>query len=179
MVAQIRTRTGRAAPGVIVDTALELFCRDGVAAVSLAAVADAVGVSKAALYHHFKTKDAIVLAALQPLLTRIETLVAQELPAAVLADALVDAAVEHRGLLILCQPLSAHDVGPEVLAVLQTAPERIVAVLAPDGSDEARTRARAVLASIAAVVGDATTSAASISELRRLARLLVSEGIEN
>ncbi len=69
--------------------------------------------------------------------------------------------------------------GPEVLAVLQTAPERIVAVLTPDGSDEARTRARAVLASIAAVVGHATTSAASISELRRLARLLVSEGIEN
>lgn len=43
--------------------ALDLFAEHGVGGTSLQMIADAVGVTKAAIYHQFKTKEAIVVAA--------------------------------------------------------------------------------------------------------------------
>ncbi len=48
-----------------------LFAKRGYAAVSVGDIADAVGVSKAAIYHHFPTKDALYTAMLCDLLERI------------------------------------------------------------------------------------------------------------
>ena len=45
-----------------IDAALELFADHGVSGTSYQMIADALGVTKAAIYHQFKTKDAIVLA---------------------------------------------------------------------------------------------------------------------
>jgi AcrR family transcriptional regulator len=45
-----------------IDVALALFVERGVGETSLQMIADAVGVSKAAIYSQFKTKEAIVLA---------------------------------------------------------------------------------------------------------------------
>ncbi|MEU8240974.1 TetR/AcrR family transcriptional regulator [Actinoplanes missouriensis] len=50
------------------DTALRLFARDGVEGTSLQAIADEMGVTKAAVYYHYKTKEDIVLGVLAPLL---------------------------------------------------------------------------------------------------------------
>ncbi|WP_197510875.1 TetR/AcrR family transcriptional regulator [Tessaracoccus coleopterorum] len=48
---------GRAAAGVgrerVLDAALDLFARNGVTATSLQAIADHLGLTKAAIYHHF------------------------------------------------------------------------------------------------------------------------------
>lgn len=47
----------------IITAALELFARHGVGGTSLQMIADKIGVTKAAVYHQFRTKDEIVLAA--------------------------------------------------------------------------------------------------------------------
>lgn len=44
----------------ILDVALELFAAQGYEKTSLREIADRLGVTKAALYYHFKTKDEIV-----------------------------------------------------------------------------------------------------------------------
>ena len=47
----------------IIDAAHELFAEHGISATSLQMIANSIGVSKAAVYHQFKTKEEIVLAA--------------------------------------------------------------------------------------------------------------------
>ncbi|KUI38695.1 TetR family transcriptional regulator [Mycobacterium sp. IS-1496] len=51
-----------AAQGRILDAALALIADHGVGGTSLQMIADRVGVTKAAVYHQFKTKDEIVIA---------------------------------------------------------------------------------------------------------------------
>jgi AcrR family transcriptional regulator len=53
-------RPGRTAREEILDAAAELFTSQGYAATSTRAVADAVGMRQASLYHHFATKDDIL-----------------------------------------------------------------------------------------------------------------------
>ena len=45
----------------ILVAALDLFAEHGVSGTSLQMIADALGVTKAAVYHQFKTKDEIAL----------------------------------------------------------------------------------------------------------------------
>jgi AcrR family transcriptional regulator len=59
----------------IVAASLELFAQRGVGGTSLQMIADAVGVTKAAIYFQFKTKDEIVLAAAEDELARLEEVV--------------------------------------------------------------------------------------------------------
>lgn len=56
----------------IVEASLKLFAQRGVGGTSLQMIADALGVTKAALYFQFRTKDEIVLAAAEGELTRLE-----------------------------------------------------------------------------------------------------------
>ncbi len=46
----------------VLDAALDLFADHGVSGTSLQMIADAVGITKAAVYHQFRTKDHIVIA---------------------------------------------------------------------------------------------------------------------
>ena len=55
-----------------VDAALELFTRHGITGTSLQMIADKLGVTKAAIYHQFPTKDAIVVAVVEVHLVPIE-----------------------------------------------------------------------------------------------------------
>ena len=57
----------------IIDAALDLFAEHGVSGTSLQMIADAIGVTKAAVYHQFKTKDEIVLAATEFELAKLES----------------------------------------------------------------------------------------------------------
>ena len=57
----------------VVTAALDLFAEHGVNGTSLQMIADAVGVTKAAIYHQFKTKDEIVVAAIDVDLAKLET----------------------------------------------------------------------------------------------------------
>jgi AcrR family transcriptional regulator len=58
--------------------ATELFARRGFAAVSLRDIAQAVGVTKAALYYHFPSKDDLYWEVLRELLNRIGAVIREE-----------------------------------------------------------------------------------------------------
>lgn len=59
----------------LLETALELFAKHGVEGTSLQMIADALGVTKAAVYYHFRTKDEITEAVAEPVLRRLGELV--------------------------------------------------------------------------------------------------------
>jgi AcrR family transcriptional regulator len=59
----------------IVAASLELFAERGVGGTSLQMIADAIGVTKAALFYQFRTKDDIVLAAAEDELSRLEAVI--------------------------------------------------------------------------------------------------------
>ncbi len=65
----------RHAQARVVAAALELFARQGVGGTSLQMIADELGVTKAAVYHQYRTKDAIVLAAAEAELGRLDAVV--------------------------------------------------------------------------------------------------------
>ena len=54
-----------------IATALELFALHGVGGTSLQMIADELGVTKAAVYHQFRTKDEIVIAAAESELAQL------------------------------------------------------------------------------------------------------------
>jgi AcrR family transcriptional regulator len=87
----------------ITAASLELFARHGVGGTSLQMIADRVGVTKAAIYHQFKTKDGIVLAAAEAELARIEAVLekagaerSRTRARQVMLSGIVDFAVEGR-----------------------------------------------------------------------------------
>ncbi|MBM7517363.1 TetR/AcrR family transcriptional regulator [Nocardioides nitrophenolicus] len=67
-----RVRPGR---GGILDAATRLFATHGVSGTSLQQIAGAAGITKAAVYHHFPTKEEVVAAVLAPALEAIDALV--------------------------------------------------------------------------------------------------------
>ena len=60
----------------IIEAALVLFAEHGISGTSLQMIADAIGVTKAAVYHQYNTKDEIVLAVAGIVLARLEAAVA-------------------------------------------------------------------------------------------------------
>ena len=96
------TRT--AAQTRILKAALDLFADHGVSGTSLQMIADAIGVTKAAVYHQFKTKEEIVIAVTEMELANLEDALeaaeAEEDPLRarkVLLTRVIDMAVERRG----------------------------------------------------------------------------------
>jgi AcrR family transcriptional regulator len=86
-----------------IDVALGLFARHGVGGTSLQMIADALGVTKAAVYHQFHTKDAIVVAVVEVQLEPVEAIVEQAEASApgvatreALLGALLDVVVANR-----------------------------------------------------------------------------------
>jgi AcrR family transcriptional regulator len=68
---QLRVVEHSAARTRVLDAALDLFAQNGVSGTSLQMIADAVGVTKAAVYHQFRTKDQIVIAVTERELGRL------------------------------------------------------------------------------------------------------------
>jgi AcrR family transcriptional regulator len=67
--------TPSAAQARVIAAALDLFARHGVGGTSLQMIADEIGVTKAAVYHQYRTKDEIVLAAAETELSILETVI--------------------------------------------------------------------------------------------------------
>ena len=87
----------------ILIAALELFAEHGVGATSYGMIADAIGVTKGAVYHQFKTKDDIIIAVAEMELARLEDALAAaeaedspERGRELLLERIIDHAVEHR-----------------------------------------------------------------------------------
>ena len=64
-----------AAQARIIAAALDLFATHGSGGTSLQMIADAIGVTKAAVYHQYKTKDEIILAAAEDELARLRAVI--------------------------------------------------------------------------------------------------------
>src|SRR5438034_9655215 len=58
----------------ILETAQRLFAERGYDATSLQMIADEMGLTKAAVYYHFRAKNDILLAAMRPGLLRLQAL---------------------------------------------------------------------------------------------------------
>jgi AcrR family transcriptional regulator len=94
----------------VLDAAVKLIAERGVSGTSLQMIADAMGVTKAAVYRQFKTKEEIVIAITERELGRLEDAVeaaeaeghglrARE----VLLDRMIDQAIERRGVVSVLQ----------------------------------------------------------------------------
>ncbi|MBV8789041.1 MAG: TetR/AcrR family transcriptional regulator [Mycobacterium sp.] len=68
---QLRVVEHSAARTRVLDAALDLFATHGVSGTSLQMIADAVGITKAAVYHQFRTKEQIVIAVTERELARL------------------------------------------------------------------------------------------------------------
>ena len=116
----------------IIEAAFALFAEHGVSGTSLQMIADALGVTKAAVYHQYNTKDEIVFAVAEVVLTRLEAAVtAAEAERSrvrareVLLAEMIDLAVERRrmaGLLqrdpVMLRFLENHEPFRQVMARL-------------------------------------------------------------
>ena len=65
----------------LLETALFLFRKQGYEATSTREIAEEVGVSKANIYHHFRTKNGLLHALLDPLFEEVEALLDRNQPA--------------------------------------------------------------------------------------------------
>lgn len=149
-----------AAQARIITAALDLFARHGVGGTSLQMIADEIGVTKAAVYHQYKTKDEIVLAAAEAELARLQAVVdaAETEPSPTRArDALitgiVDLAVAHRRTVstILTDPVivgffADHEAFRDVMHRLRRL------VIGDDAGPEARVRTAMLIAAISGAV---------------------------
>jgi AcrR family transcriptional regulator len=140
----------------ILDAALQLIAEHGVGGTSLQMIADAIGVTKAAVYHQFKTKEQIVIALTERELGGLE----EALEAAeaddqrsrareVLLDRVIDVAVERRGAAstlqfdpVIVRLLADHEPFQQFI-------QRLYGVLVDDAAEDARVSAAMLSGAIA------------------------------
>jgi AcrR family transcriptional regulator len=99
-----------AAQSRVIEAALVLFAEHGIGGTSLQMIANAIGVTKAAVYHQYNTKDEIVLAVAEVVLSRLEAaVIAAEAERSrarareVLVARMIDLAVERRRMASVLQ----------------------------------------------------------------------------
>ncbi|MFG1689670.1 TetR/AcrR family transcriptional regulator [Nonomuraea sp. NPDC049269] len=147
----------------LIDVAVRLFTRRSFAGTSLQMIADEMGITKAAVYHHFRTREELLTAVVEPVLRRlraiIETAEAKRTPharAEHLLAGYVDLSVEYRAVVAVF----ANDAG--AIEMLRAQPEtsdlinrqlNLLAGVTPGPSG--RVNAAMVMAGIAAAAGPA------------------------
>lgn len=153
---RFRFITRSAAQTRILDAALKLIAEHGVGGTSLQMIADAIGVTKAAVYHQFKTKEQIVVALTERELGGLEEALEaaeahDDFPQAreVLLGRVIDMAIERRGA------ASTLQFDPVVVRLLaeqeqfQAFIRRLYGVLVDDTSEDARVSAAVLSGAIA------------------------------
>lgn len=144
----------------LIEVAVDLFTRHSFAGTSLQMIADEVGFTKAAIYHHFRTREQLLDAVMAPMLQRLEAVIgaAEQLRgtharADLVLTGFARLAVEHRVVSVL-----AAD--PAVVGILRarhdwnTLIERQMTLLADvDPGPGGRVKASMVLAGIAGASG--------------------------
>jgi AcrR family transcriptional regulator len=143
----------------IIDAALVLFAEHGIGGTSLQMIADAIGVTKAAVYHQYNTKDEIVLAVaevvltgLEAALTRAEAERSRSRARAVLIAGMIDLAVEQRRMASILQrdPVMLRFLDEH--APFRRVMQRVNRLLMGDTADS---RARVLAATLAAAIAGA------------------------
>jgi AcrR family transcriptional regulator len=59
----------------LIQVAIDLFTRHSFAGTSLQMIADELGFTKAAIYHHFRTREQLLTAVLEPILDELRTVI--------------------------------------------------------------------------------------------------------
>ncbi|MBU9762530.1 TetR/AcrR family transcriptional regulator [Mycobacterium sp. TNTM28] len=59
----------------LIEAAIDLFRRHSVAGTSLQMISDELGLTKSAIYHHFRTRDELVSTIMEPVVDELEKLV--------------------------------------------------------------------------------------------------------
>jgi AcrR family transcriptional regulator len=143
----------------VINAALELFTEHGVGGTSLQMIADAIGVTKAAVYHQFKTKDEIVLAVAEAELSRVEEAIeaaeAEQDPndtRDVLLVRIVDLAVERRHMesTLLSDPVIVRYFAHH--PPFQQVMDRLYRILMGEADDDSRVPAAMLTAAIGGAV---------------------------
>ncbi|ORW96679.1 TetR family transcriptional regulator [Mycobacterium sp. IEC1808] len=184
---RFRFITRSAAQTRILDAALQLIAEHGVGGTSLQMIADAIGVTKAAVYHQFKTKEQIVIAlterelgGLEEALEAAEAHDHRSTARELLLDRVIDVAVERRGA------ASTLQFDPVVVRLLgehepfQQFIQRLYSVLLDDPAEDARVSAAVLSGAIA--VGVVSPLVADIdddtlrTQLGRITRRLIDAG---
>jgi AcrR family transcriptional regulator len=171
----------------ILDAALGLIAEHGVGGTSLQMIADTIGVTKAAVYHQFKTKEQIVIALtereLGGLEEALETAEAQDHPSRareLLMDRVIDMAIERRGAASTLQfdPVIVRLLGDH--QPFQQFIQRLYSVLVGDAGGDSRVLAAMLSGAIA--VGVVSPLVADIdddalrSQVRRITGRLMDAG---
>ncbi|GAS91543.1 TetR/AcrR family transcriptional regulator [Mycolicibacterium brisbanense] len=145
----------------VLEAALALFAEHGVNGTSLQMIADRLGVSKAAVYYQFHSKDEIVLAVVQPvfddmarLVRFAETMSTREAQREVAINGMVELAVRHRRVTAVFHGDPAIDTIVNSRADLAEIIEQLTAMLLGDEPDVATRIIISVLAS--GIYGSAT-----------------------
>ena len=118
----------------ILSVATQLFAQNGFNGTSLQAIADAVGLRKPSLLHHFPSKEAIREAVLDDLLDRWQSRLPQVLTAASGGTRRFDAVFAEVGGFFRKDPNRARLILREVVDRPQQARERLGATIAPWGA---------------------------------------------
>jgi AcrR family transcriptional regulator len=153
---RFRSITRSLAQTRILDAALKLIGDNGVGGTSLQMIADEIGVTKAAVYHQFNTKEEIVFALtereLGGLEEALEAAEAEDHPLRareLLLDRVIDLAVQRRGA------MSTLQFDPVIVRLLaehepfQRFIQRLYSVLVGDAGDDARVSAAMLSGAIA------------------------------
>jgi AcrR family transcriptional regulator len=184
-VSRSRSVSYSAAQNRIITAALDLFAEHGVSGTSLQMIADAIGVTKAAVYHQFQTRDEIILAVAEVDLAKLEaTLDAAEAEKSrsralqVLLNQMIDLAIARR------RTASTYQGDPVMVRFLaeyepfrRLMDRQSILLVGDDAGAEARVRAAMLITAI----GSAVTHPLVVdldddtlrSQLLRLARRLL------
>ncbi|WP_432536761.1 TetR/AcrR family transcriptional regulator [Kineococcus arenarius] len=157
------------------EAALRLFAEHGVSGTSLQMIADALGVTKAAVYWHYRTKDEIVLGVLTPVVEDltgvVETARARRGPRArteALITGLVDVVVRRRMVYVVLagDPFISELLGKDER--LRAVVEEMTDLVAGPGRDEAqRVSALMFLAGLVGPLNHPACAAIADDDLRR------------
>jgi AcrR family transcriptional regulator len=181
-VAQIRTRTGESARTVILRTATDLLRVEGPAGLTVTRVAAEVGVTKAAVYHHFQGRDNLRRAVFAPLLAEVEAVITGPAVRSERVEAFIALIGRHREVVELCLGHRSEAGGREpdgddqgLDAELEELRHRVITALAPQDADPVRARLRVVmlLGACAAAVADPASDVESFRRLTPVLRGLV------
>jgi AcrR family transcriptional regulator len=192
-VVSAETRSGMgsvaysAAQTRIIDAALDLICEHGVSGTSLQMIADAIGVTKAAVYHQFKTKDEIVIAMtarelglLEPALEAAEAEESGSRARELLLTRVIDMAIERRGWVstlqfdpVIVRLLAEHEPFQKFIARLYRA------LLGDESGPDARVQAAmlsgaisvGVMHPLVADIDDDTLKSQLLQTMRRIVHL--------
>lgn len=162
----------------VLEAALSLFAEHGVNGTSLQMIADRLGVSKAAVYYQFHSKDEIALAVIQPVfddmmrLVRIaEAMSTPEARREAAVSGMVEMAVRHRRVTAVFHGDPVIDGLVQSRAELQETIERLTGILLGPDPDAASRVCLSVLA--AGIYGSATDPALNDVSDEELQRVLL------